>query len=787
MLITEVGCLKSRRAIYGVIIVLALTGLGIIIFTTMNKSNSKGDDEVVTIENKYISISFSKSKGNIVSFYDKSKQLEFIKKAKGSDAFRLDWNSELVSKFQSFSYEKDKKFKNGNGYLLKWQVNSEVQVIGKIQLLKDKNEVNFYSEVINNSEESIMALEYPIIGNITNITSDGEKDYLAHSFATGVLIHNPMKNFTFSGDGFRFMPYPEGFSGSTMQYFTYYGEGKGGLYFAAHDGEVYQKWMNFYKGKDDLLEASFMHGYEDIGPKKGVTVNYPIVIKTLQDGNWYEASDIYKQWALDQKWTQKGKLSERDDSNKAKWLLENMGLSTFGINAMHDRTDWINRYHNLVQTNVFHVLGPDWPKTRQTFYNGVPGGFEDWFPARFNENNINTINRIGDKYAPFEFDYLIDTAGSDSEKAKQSLQLMPSEIRSMDKYKFSLICPAADFTKDLHVKRDEYLEKEYKVDSIYYDISANNILKTCMDASHGHKVGAGKEITEAYRDNYIKTKEAMSKAAGKYIPMGTEMVNEAFLDVLDYYQSRAYAQPGAPLEGYNIRELIKSGEAELIPMFTYVYHEYGPVRLDGWGKLTEEAGDLFYFTAARTYLWGGLFELNAEYGPLEALNGKENSPDEHYYIFDPAGFELAPERGEYLRQFASLRTGKGNKYLAYGQMLKPIEVKGEDVELSWFNYYVAKNIAEYNERGKIKLNSIISSAWKYKDKSLGLFYSNVQDKEQKIKLQIDMNKYNLEGKEFSIFLVQGENETNLGKVYKTEAKELEITIPARQVIMLEIK
>jgi hypothetical protein len=156
-------------------------------------------------------------------------------------------------------------------------------------------------------------------------------------------------------------------------------------------------------------------------------------------------------------------------------------------------------------------------------------------------------------------------------------------------------------------------------------------------------------------------------------------------------------------------------------------------------------------------------------------------------VFKPAGFELAPERGEYLRQFASLRTGKGNKYLAYGKMLKPVEAKGYEVELNWYNYFVPKSGGEYNEKGKIKLDSIISSAWMYENKSLGLFYSNVQDKEQKIKLPIDMSKYNLEGKDFSISLIKDDSDTSLGTISKNETKELELTIPARKVIMIEIK
>jgi hypothetical protein len=324
------------------------------------------------------------------------------------------------------------------------------------------------------------------------------------------------------------------------------------------------------------------------------------------------------------------------------------------------------------------------------------------------------------------------------------------------------------------------------VDSIYYDISANNILKSCMTAGHKHGPGAGRELTEAYRNNYINTKEAMINAAGKYIPMGTEMINEVFLDILDYYQARAGAQPATGFEGWNIRPLIKTGEAELIPMFDYVYHEYGPVRMDGWGKLTSAIGNLFYFTVARTYLWGGLYELNYEYSPMEAINGMENLSEEHYCRFDPRGYELDAERGEYISQFAALRTGKGNRYLAYGKMLEPLDIKCDTIELDWYNYAAPKNDSEYNETGKLAVDSIIHSAWKYQNSNLGLFFSNIKNAEQKVKLQLDMAKYGLPGVRYSAKLIEGCSEKPLFTILPDEKKEVEITLPPRTVVMLEI-
>lgn len=743
---------------------------------------------MILLESNVISISFDKQTGSICSLIDKHKGVEYIPRKLSSCPFRVDINGEITSNFQSFSYISDHVYKEKKGYHFTWILTEEVKVVAKVMVPSNSNEIVFNCEIHNESEKEISSLEYPIIPNIGKITENGKEDYLAHSFATGFRIHNPLEHFTKDSNGFRYMPYPEGFSGSTMQFFSYYGQRTGGLYFAAYDGESYSKWLNFYRNENDLLEASFIHGCEDIGPRKGINVDYPIVIKTLQGDDWYEAADIYKKWAVNQYWCQNGLLSDEGNNKKSNWLLNDIGLSTFGINAGSDRAEWIDKYHEYIPTKMFHILGPDWTQQIQSFGSGVPGGYEDWFPTKFNAATLQAIALSGDKYAPFEFDYLFNINGADGEKGKKAFQKIPNDpTMSIDKYHFPFICPADPYVKDLHIRRDETLMAEKNVDSIYYDISANNIMKNCLDESHGHTRGAGRQITMAYRENYIKTKEAMTLTAfGRYTPMGTEMMNEVFLDVIDYYQARAGGQPAAPLEGWNIRELLKSGEAELIPMFTYVYHEYGAVRLDGWGKLVEEIGDLFYYTVARTYLWGGLYELNYEYSPMEVINERENTPDEHYYPFEPRGYKFSPQRATYIARFTNLRTGAGNKYLAYGKMLRPLQIQNEMVTLNWFQYNCSKEFVEYNESGELTVNTIIHSVWQYRDESVGLFFANITDEIQKVTLNLDISNYQLTGDEFKVRIVNEEGITELLIMDKSEARKLDIDVPDKNVIMLEV-
>src|SRR5690606_9694987 len=98
----------------------------------------------------------------------------------------------------------------------------------------------------------------------------------------------------------------------------------------------------------------------------------------------------------------------------------------------------------------------------------------------------------------------------------------------------------------------------------------------------------------------------------------------------DFYQARAEASPASRFEAFPFRTWITNGDCEKVPLFTYLYHEYGPVRMDGWGQLAEEQGDLFFWIAARVFAWGGLYELNYEFTSLESVDGAVDDVRESY-------------------------------------------------------------------------------------------------------------------------------------------------------------
>lgn len=739
------------------------------------------------IANDKAAIGISERDGSIVLLKDLERQFVYCS-GRGTFPFQIDKGYGLKAYKSKFSYS----VKSETQYELVWKLESSIIMHATVKLDDELGDIVFKSQVENLGLEHIYAVKYPIIGNLGPITDGGEDDYLVHPYATGVKVHNPYKNFSESRKGFPDMPYPESFSGCSMQFIYYYGENRAGLYAAAYDGNFSVKWLNFSKNGNSL-ELSHMYGYDDIASGNGVCQDWRFVINMLSGRDWYEAADIYKKWAVKQIWCSRGPLAQRTDGEKPKWLLEKVGLATFGINARYDRERWIRAYHRLTGTGVFHVTGPDWPKSGQDYMSHICGGYDDWFPVNFNDKNIAAIRGQGDFFAPFEFDCITSVKGADHESIKRNLMKFPRDKHSIDRYDFNVLCPFTEYTKKLHIGRDMELVKETGCDALYYDISANNLLHICMSGDHGHGRGGSGHITEAFRRNYMDTRDMVTKESKKYVPIGTEMMNEVFLDCVDFYQARGWAEPASAFETGEFRGLVKSGEMKLIPLFTYVYHEYGAQRLDGWGKLVEEIGELFYHTVAKTYLWGGIYELNYEYSPMEVIDGAENSPDEHYCRFNKEGYGLSEERAAYIAQFAELRTGRGNKYLAYGRMLPPVSVESLQYGFSWMHYNCNEKWSEYHDQGKYQEDAIVTSAWIScdGDDSLGIFIANTAPFQIRARFSMDISRYGLAG-EYSCRLVSSfsrdteDDAENARVLVPDSAASFDLCLEPRKALMLEL-
>jgi len=678
---------------------------------------------------------------------------------------------------------------------VEWALDHDLALTVRLRLDAASGELRGAATLENPQGLPVAAVAYPYIAGIGRLGDAPEADELTHPYATGFLVRNPLDHLppvaseTKGQQPVVLGLYPEGFSGSTMQFMAYSAVERGGFYAATEDSAGREKWLNFYRHPDGDLRLAIWHSPGDYAARRDVRPDYPTVLAALDGGTWYDAAERYKAWALTQPWTARGPLWSRDE--RCRWLLEDVGLCTFGVNPRYNRAPWLAEIDRIAGTPALHLLGPNWPKAGSDYMNNHPGGLEDWFPARFHQENLALIRRNHDYLVPFEFDLLFGHGEGRADEAAgdAALQVVPRPTFSRDAYDFRFLCPTTPFLRHLHAARDRTLVEDYHVDGVYYDISVNNVRHNCLSPAHGHEPGDTVTLTTAYRDLLAATAAAMREAAGgDVIPQGTEMINEQMLPVVAFYQARAEASPAAPFEAGPFRELIKARHAEKIPLFAYVYHEYGPVRLDGWAKLSREQGDFVYFVLGRVFVQGGLIELNYEFSALEDLGEERDTAAEHYYLFDDRRYTIDPALAEFVARLARARTGRANRYLAYGSMRGPasLMVRGEqELELDYFLYTCGKPQAEYEDRGTMRVAAVLQVAWRYHEESAAWLLLNIAPDERTVRLTLDPPS--LGSSQPSLWRLtayqEGETSRELGRL--SDRRTINLTLPSRSPILIE--
>ncbi|GJM78565.1 hypothetical protein HMSSN139_10610 [Paenibacillus sp. HMSSN-139] len=135
--------------------------------------------------------------------------------------------------------------------------------------------------------------------------------------------------------------------------------------------------------------------------------------------------------------------------------------------------------------------------------------------------------------------------------------------------------------------------------------------------------------------------------------------------------------------------------------------------------------------------------------------------------------------------FAALRTGTGNKYLAYGEMLPPLPLDAGRLTLDWFHYNHGIGSLEYNDAGSLSVERIVHAVWKYRDESVGLFFANVSEEAREVAFCTGDLPVTGSVMELRYHMYSPGPERREPETVKADAQELKLTIPPRCVVLLE--
>ena len=531
-------------------------------------------------------------------------------------------------------------------------------------------------------------------------------------------------------------------------------------------------------------------------------LDYPVILRALDSGEWEEAAERHREWALVQPWASEGPWRDRPEAERMRWLREQTAFATFGIAMDQDQTPWFQAIHDLTGYPVFHVSGFWWPGFLGWEWYG---GQDDWSGSRLNVANLQTIRANGDHSALFLFDLhfnanatnWLSSAAGDPVAPWSPFEMTPDPEGGGWRY----VCPATSEWQAFHGWRDTELGRLYDPDAAYYDISAGLGRMRCSRTSHGHPNGEGRWMVDGYRAMFARDRAAVDVAHGSRVPQGMELISDLFLREMDFYQARAWGGPIAMLEGDPLRQQVMAGIAEPVPLFDFVYPEVGPVRLDGNLKLAPELGDIFYLVAGRVVLWGGLPELNYELSALERFPGMTGATyyetyASSFWVRDDTPYSVDAAKGAFLSDIGAARTSFGTEYLALGQMQRPPRfisvVPTLSLPYALYNHFArATDVStgvetgqEFLDQGRHSAPSLLASAYTSGRGSIGLFLLDLDAAATSPDVEIDPARHGASFLNYSLRRVEASSSRVLGM---RNGRIIEnVSLPSRRIVMLEL-
>lgn len=594
----------------------------------------------------------------------------------------------------------------GASIRLSWKLKGDYKGLTVIVTATLKNALSYWDiDIENDTPYAIWEVFFPYIKGLGKISKKFDRDYVALPCQWGHLVKDPI-DFISQEDGskIRFwdgierkphhlaFEYPGIYS---MQFLAYGSPGIKGLYLGAHDGKAYYKRFGLY-GESSCTKVDYIlknYPEEMQIPGKGYKLPYEVVVEIF-NGQWWQASNIYREWAIKQKWCSKGRISEREDIPD--WVKET-GLWYWNWRYWKAKGEpkdivpvLIDLRKGMEVPIAFHWYGWD-DKPADTTYPDF--SLTQRAKTRLNKA-LHKLHRKNIKVIPYMNGRLWNIDNQCWQKEKASAYACRQEginkedvgyyIEPYRNRPFALMCPYTKFWQDKVITNVKEI-LDHGVDGVYIDQVSSAHAVLCFAPNHGHKVGGN-----YWYKGYCNMMEHLRKETrGKYpeAAFTSESVIECFIGVFDAFL------------GYQCASFTdKYGKGSYtIPLFTSVYYGYIPLYATGCTIEKEQE----YYLGMAWDIVGGVQPSLQGYFAKHIHNKKYQS------------------RLKYLEQWVK----------KYSQVREDLLV------------------AEWQPLEKIRINkAVLTSLLKTRDrKELILWAVNHTQKPRKLEFSIDPGRYQMEG------------------------------------------
>jgi hypothetical protein len=515
-----------------------------------------------------------------------------------------------------------------------------------------------------------------------------------------------------------------------MQMVAFYDEkGKYGLYFASHDPKANLKDFHIdAKGNSAELWQCHIPSIPE-NDADFFALDYAVVLGVFK-GGYYEAGQIYREFALTAKWADEKKktpvpawLKEtelwlRPDGAPEKNLeATREALEFFGVKtALH----WY-RWHQIPYDTHYPEYLPALP--------GIPEAVKELQDqgshAAFYINGRLCDPESETWYSEMAFEY-----ASLSETGECYSEIYGSKIPN------NVMCPYTEYWQDKIAGIARSLEEECGIHGVYIDQVAAGRGVPCYNPNHGHPVGGGDFWRAGYELLLDKTRNNISDNT----ILITEENAECWLNLFD-----AHLMVNTQVNG------------RVVPLFQSVYSGKTILICSLYYSSDEPKNSLsFRMKTAITFLWG------SQLGWIQPFR-----------IMDP---EVRTE-ADFLKNLAKTRQ-YAHSLIDAGRFLGMLNVEGDNPLLKG----VMKG--PFSGQYDIREPAVSASAWLSPEGKLGILITNISDESHEVKLDIPFEKAGRKVK--GNFTILYYNNSGLVERKKHPEKRIRLLIPERSAMVLEV-
>ncbi len=684
----------------------------------------------VVLDNGLLRLTFDRATANLISMTDLTTGYEYIDSTVEPKCLwelvpiEEGYKFDLPTKVSICSWSKHKA-------VLKWQQTDDkgVEVTATISLDK-KRAFSYWDIALKGFEgDKLMEVNYPRISNIKEFT----EEELALSKWTGYLYKNIRAVQKVLAQRNQNRP--------TMQFAALYGEEPSGLYIASNDTKSMAKG-SYFEFEENTTTYKMVYMLPMNEESSSFKSSYQTILGAFH-GDWYDAAQIYREWALQQEWVNNNRLQS---GKMNPWLPDtdiwmwNRGRSNNVLTEAADLKEYLEDCNVSVLWHWWHN-GP---------YDDI---FPEYLPPREGRESfvkaVAEAKAKGINMAP----YMNSIQWGVARKSWTELNVEQYAARRSDgsthahaynKFSGNAIAPMCVSQEFWHEKYSDLCDtvvNDYGCTGVYMDQAC--LYYRCYAKNHGHSVGGGNHWVEGYH----KLVERIRNKTAETNPILTgEGTGEDWLAYLDGFLT---------LEASTER---MSGlkPVSVIPLFNAVYHEYA-ICFGNFGGFTYPPYDECWpqeFRAPNTEtLLPAKYNMQMRMEQARTFVWGTQPMIVNYHAF---ARKARPELMQFIAKLVKARKTH-KEYLQYGKMMRAPKLSNDhatEIDIAQMSTYGYKTAGTNLFPHKKVVPMLYSSAWRNEEGNILLTFVNISEEDKPLEFTISPAEYGIT--EGTTMVVNGE-------------------------------